>query len=87
MLKHSMKKLFSLGLFVALSINILIASELNNSNFVTIGADKDAHDCIGSAGFTWCAKMKFCERPWELAEKKKFENTKVAFDNFCENKK
>ena len=49
-----------------------------------VGADKDAHGCIGSAGFKWCAKTKQCERPWELAKKEKFANTAEAFKHFCE---
>ena len=49
------------------------------------GSERDAHGCIGSAGYSWCAKTGSCERPWELAEKQGFENTKEAFDKFCEN--
>ncbi len=48
-----------------------------------IGGDKDAHGCIGTAGFKWCAKTKQCERPWELAKKEKFEKSAEAFDAFC----
>ena len=47
------------------------------------GGDRDAHGCIGSAGYRWCAKTRQCERPWELAEKEQFENTMEAFDRFC----
>jgi len=50
------------------------------------GADKDAHGCIGSAGYQWCAKTNQCERPWELAKAKHFEKTPEAFDAFCGNK-
>ena len=51
-----------------------------------VGADKDAHGCIGSAGFKWCAKTKNCERPWELAKKEKFEKSAEAFDTYCGSK-
>ena len=51
-----------------------------------IGGDKDAHGCIGSAGFKWCAKTNKCERPWELAKKEKFEKSTKAFNGFCKNK-
>jgi len=51
-----------------------------------IGADKDAHGCKSSAGFSWCAKTNKCERPWELAKKEKFENTEEVFTSFCGNK-
>lgn len=47
------------------------------------GADRDAHGCIGSAGYTWCARTQRCERPWELAAAQKFANTSQAFDRFC----
>lgn len=30
-----------------------------------VGADKDAHGCIGSAGYTWCEPKQKCLRPWE----------------------
>merc|ERR1719188_1657596 len=29
------------------------------------GGDRDEHDCIPSAGYTWCAAMGSCIRPWE----------------------
>lgn len=47
------------------------------------GSDRDAHGCIPSAGYTWCATTTRCERPWELAKNKGFENTSQAFDKFC----
>ena len=49
----------------------------------TTGEDKDEHGCIGSAGYQWCEAVKSCERPWELAKAKGFENTPKAFENFC----
>lgn len=47
------------------------------------GADRDAHDCIGSAGYRWCAASGRCERPWELAKAQGFANTAAAFDAYC----
>lgn len=32
---------------------------------VTVGADRDAHGCIGSAGYVWCEVVGDCVRPWE----------------------
>ena len=49
------------------------------------GADRDEHDCIHSAGYRWCVRTKQCERPWELARNKGFENTREAFDDYCGN--
>jgi len=30
-----------------------------------VGGDKDAHGCIGSAGYTWCEAKQKCLRSWE----------------------
>ena len=30
-----------------------------------VGNDRDAHGCIGSAGYTWCDALQQCIRPWE----------------------
>ena len=29
-----------------------------------VGGDRDKHGCIGSAGYTWCAGLNRCVRPW-----------------------
>lgn len=29
------------------------------------GSDRDAHGCIGSAGYVWNAELGRCHRPWE----------------------
>lgn len=55
--------------------------DLSDENIV--GADRDAHGCIGSAGYAWCEKTSQCERPWELAEEKGFPNTEEEFINYC----
>ena len=49
------------------------------------GSDRDAHGCIGSAGYAWCRESGQCERPWELAKAKGFENTPAAFAAYCRN--
>ncbi len=51
----------------------------------TIGGNRDAHGCIGPAGYAWCEKTQSCERPWELAQKYGFANTPEAFAAFCNN--
>jgi hypothetical protein len=51
-----------------------------------VGADRDAHGCIGSAGYTWCAQQSACVRPWELAREKGFELVDEAFERFCSGK-
>ena len=30
-----------------------------------VGGDKDAHGCIGSAGYSWCEAKQKCLRVWE----------------------
>jgi len=65
---------------------VVFRGALKMKNDRLVGADKDAHGCIGSAGYKWCAKTKKCERPWELAKKEKFEKSAEAFNSFCRNK-
>jgi hypothetical protein len=48
-----------------------------------VGADRDEHGCVGSAGYKWCARRGECERPWELAEEAGFENTPSNFEKYC----
>lgn len=48
-----------------------------------VGSDRDAHGCIPSAGYQWCARTAQCERSWELAKAKGFEVSAEAFDNYC----
>jgi hypothetical protein len=50
-----------------------------------VGSDRDAHGCISSAGYRWCAKENECKRPWELAEEKGLDATPEAFDDHCRN--
>jgi len=51
-----------------------------------IGGDADAHGCIASAGYRWCPATRQCERPWELARAKGFENSETGFEAFCGSK-
>lgn len=48
-----------------------------------VGADRDEHGCIPSAGYRWCAKVRECVRPWELAKEKGLEPTPEAFEDYC----
>ena len=48
------------------------------------GSDLDAHGCIAAGGYVWCERTHQCERPWELADKEKFEKTREAFDKYCD---
>ncbi len=51
------------------------------------GSDRDAHGCIGSAGYHWCERIDKCVRPWELAKEVGFNKDEKAFEKFCQPKK
>ncbi len=63
-------------------LGVIYNGELS-MNEKLVGADKNEHRCIGSAGYKWCGTTKNCERPWELAKTKSFKNTPEAFKSFC----
>ncbi|KVL38079.1 hypothetical protein WS98_12365 [Burkholderia territorii] len=48
-----------------------------------VGGDRDAHGCIGSAGYAWCERTQQCERPWELAKAHGFANSAQGYAQFC----
>jgi hypothetical protein len=50
-----------------------------------VGGDRDAHGCIGSAGYAWCERTQQCERPWELAKAHGIANSAQAYEQFCRN--
>ena len=58
-----------------------VASSTTSSN--AVGADRDAHGCIGSAGYSWCEHTQRCERPWELARQKGFATSEANFAQYC----
>lgn len=39
----------------------------SNRNTPLVGGDRDAHNCIGSAGYQWCEAKGKCLRSWEEA--------------------
>ncbi|TXH02634.1 MAG: hypothetical protein E6R07_14690 [Nevskiaceae bacterium] len=51
-----------------------------------VGADRDAHDCIASAGYSWCEHTNRCERSWELSSQYNIPNTADGFNQFCSKK-
>ena len=79
-------------LFVLLTAALLIGcsnsepeeSTAAGSDATTVGSDRDAHGCIPSAGYRWCATTIQCERPWELAKETGFEPTPEAFEQYCQ---
>lgn len=52
-----------------------------------VGGDRDAHGCIGSAGYSWCGQENACVRPWELARQKGLNfDGDHAYDQYCAGK-
>jgi hypothetical protein len=47
------------------------------------GSDRDAHGCIGYAGYSWCERVSSCVRPWELAQQQGLAADKPGFDAYC----
>lgn len=62
---------------------VIYKGRMIKNSLQSTGADKDAHGCIGSAGYSWCEHTKKCERPWELARGYGFTNSQEEFKNFC----
>ncbi len=76
-----------LGAGLVLCIGTLTACSVSpraiEATPASVGGDRDTHGCIGSAGYTWCAREAACIRPWELAQKKGFANTTEEFGKYC----
>lgn len=47
------------------------------------GSDVDPQGCKPSAGYRWCQRTARCERPWELAKQRGFDNTPEGWQRFC----
>ena len=47
------------------------------------GADRDAHGCIASAGYAWCARDNTCARPWALLAAKGLAHDPGVFAAYC----
>jgi hypothetical protein len=47
------------------------------------GADRDAHGCIGSAGYRWCERERACVRPWELAQARGLPGGAESVEQWC----
>jgi hypothetical protein len=76
---------------VAIISAVLLIAGCNKGSSTTVknqatvvGGDRDNNGCIPSAGYRWCAKLKQCVRPWELAAEQGFDNTSEEFAAFCD---
>ena len=72
-----------LTLIILLTTLLLTACGKTPAPQRLVGADKDIHGCIGSAGYLWCAKENLCVRPWELAKDKNIENNEESLNKYC----
>lgn len=45
----------------------LIKEQIRNATTTIVGNDRDAHGCIGSAGYSWNGQKQKCVRLWEEA--------------------
>lgn len=50
---------------------------------MAIGGSRDAHDCLVSAGYSWCERTAKCERSWELAQQRGFDNSADGYTAWC----
>lgn len=50
---------------------------------VAIGGSRDAHNCLTSAGYSWCERTRKCERAWELARQEGFDNSAAGYQAWC----
>lgn len=75
--------LFIIGL---LSIGYFRTEAKTNSSVMT-GGDRDAHGCIGSAGYIWCEYKSSCARPWELSASQKISLDEQAIHAYCNQNK
>ncbi|WP_409421519.1 hypothetical protein ABHF91_00300 [Pseudaeromonas sp. ZJS20] len=48
-----------------------------------VGADRDVHGCIPSAGYRWCEQQQACVRPWELTKSDTNQTAEEAFQIQC----
>ena len=75
-------------LILLLVIFLLIFINKKDNQEVLVGNDRDQHNCIGSAGYSWCENKNKCYRPFEefcLDEEDKIinsieEETKLSFN-------
>ncbi|MDD2646951.1 MAG: hypothetical protein PHV78_03450 [Patescibacteria group bacterium] len=55
--------LFAVGVAFTILTRYFAVPKQNDS--VVVGGDRDAHGCIGSAGYSWCEVKQKCLRPFE----------------------
>ena len=59
------KTILLLAAFVLLGVLVVVYVPFTPSQPQPVGADKDAHGCIASAGYTYSVVRQVCIRVWE----------------------
>ena len=59
------KLLLFIAALILLGVLVVVYLPFTPSAAPQVGADKDAHGCIGSAGYTYSVVRKDCIRLWE----------------------
>lgn len=77
------RHLLSVCLAAATTLLTACANSTSSTPAPVVGADRDAHGCIGSAGYSWCEHTRRCERPWELAKQQGFTSSQEHFEQYC----
>ena len=49
-------------------ILLTVACTAQSADMPLVGADKDAHGCIGSAGYSWSLLKQECVQPFSVAD-------------------
>lgn len=63
-----MRKVAQFVLMAAMPV-LLSACTAASGTAPLLGADRDAHGCIGSAGYVWSPLLQTCVQPWEAGER------------------
>lgn len=63
-----MRKFAPFVLMAAMPV-LLSACTAESGTAPLLGSDRDAHGCIGSAGYVWSPLLQTCVRPWEAGER------------------
>jgi hypothetical protein len=59
------------------------ATPMSPRSPIRVGGDRDAHGCLPSGGYVWCAQERACRRPWELAKERGFDLNQDGFARHC----
>ena len=63
-----MRKAAEFVLLAAMPV-LLSACTAASGTSPLLGADRDAHGCIGSAGYVWSPLLQTCVQPWQAGER------------------